>query len=78
MKIHESWDMLSPLTPCPKWNWRGGGQRGAYAPLVVKCFIFCLMNIKNTQVLTHRLTIRIHPYHEGITSGATIKIALSF
>ena len=57
----------------------GGGVRGGRtAPLVVKCFIFCLMNIKNTQVLTHRLTIRIHPYHEATTSGATINIALSF
>jgi hypothetical protein len=46
--------------------------------LVVECFIFCLMNIKNTQVLTHRLTIRNHPYNEGITSGTTINIALSF
>jgi hypothetical protein len=45
---------------------------------LVKCFIFCLMNIKNTQVLTHRLTIRIHQYNEGNTSGATIKIELSF
>ena len=57
-----------PLRPVALNGIGGGGSEGAYAPLVVKCFIFCLMNIKNTQVLTHRLTIRIHPesIHEAI------------
>jgi hypothetical protein len=49
---------------------------------LVKCFIFYLMNIKNTQVLTHRFThtnTNTHSgIHEAITSRATTKIALWF